>query len=53
MPNHFHLVIYTNYSDNLSKDIALNTSTIANTVVKNADEKEFEGKDEIKKDINS
>jgi len=38
---------------NKTKDIALNTSDIANTVVKNADEKEFEGKDEIKKDINS
>ena len=38
---------------NKTKDIALNTSNIANTVVKNADEKEFEGKDEIEKDINS
>ncbi|RXK14653.1 chemotaxis protein [Halarcobacter mediterraneus] len=38
---------------NKTEEVALNTSKIASTVVKNANEKEFEGKEDIEKDINS
>ncbi|NVJ53674.1 MAG: chemotaxis protein [Campylobacteraceae bacterium] len=36
---------------NKTEEVALKTSSIASTIVKNANEKEFEGKEEIEKDV--